>query len=82
MSLPFYMALYNAEDVEDAERDLAALIEAHAEETDPEWRDMLADQIKSDAEFLVEMRDAVFPALRLVLPLGMPAPGPVWGAGR
>lgn len=79
---PFYMAIYTADDVADAERDLAALIEAHAEETDPVWRDMLADQIRSDAQFLAEMREAVFPALPFALPLGLPAPGPMWGVGR
>lgn len=60
---PSYMAIYTADDVANAERDLAALIEAHAEETDPVWRDMLADRIRSDAQFLAEMREAVFPAL-------------------
>lgn len=76
MAIPFFMAVYTAEDVADAERDLAALIEAHAEEEDPAWRAMMADQIASDAQWLAEMREAVFPSLRLVLPLGLPAPAP------
>lgn len=74
---PFYMAGYTIEDVEDAERDLAALVAAHAEEEDPFWRAMMAEHIVSDSAWLAEMREAVFPALAFVLPLGLPAPGPV-----
>lgn len=82
MTVPFYMAGYTADDVEDAERDLAEIIAAHAEETDPELRAMYAEWIEIDTAWLAEMREAVFPVLRLVLPLGLPAPGPMWGVGR
>ncbi len=73
---PSYMDAYTAEDVEDAARDLAALLEAHAQETDPAWRDVLADHIRSDAQWLAEMREAVFPSLPFRLPIGLPAPAP------
>jgi hypothetical protein len=77
-----FATLYTAEDVEETARDLAFLIEQHAEETDPEARAMLADWIESDTAWLAEMREAVYPTLRLMLPLGLPAPGPRWEMGR
>lgn len=79
---PSYMTLYGPDDVEEIARDLAWLIEQHAEETDPEARAMLADWIESDTQWLAEMREAVFPTLRLMLPLGLPAPGPRWEGVR
>ena len=81
MSTPSYMIQYTAEDVEDAARDLAAQLAAHDEETDPHWRAVLAEHIADDARWLAEMREAVFPALPFVLPLGLPAPLPR-GMGR
>jgi len=71
-----YMLAYTADDVEDLARDLAAQMAAHAEETDPHWRAVLAEHIADDAQWLVEMREAVFPALPFILPLGLPAPLP------
>ena len=79
---PSYMHAYTADDVAEAERDLAMLIEEHAEETDAKWADVLADHIASDARWLAEMIEVVSPPLPLGLPLGLPAPGPVWGVGR
>jgi hypothetical protein len=73
------MTPWTHDDIEDAERDLATLMAHHAEETDPAWRDYLADMIQSDAAFLAEMREAVMPQLALVLPLGLPAPRAGWG---
>jgi len=74
--IPFYMAAYTADDVAEAERDLAQLLEDHAAEEDPAWRDVLADWIVSDAQWLAEMREAVFPSLPFCLPIGLPAPTP------
>ena len=68
------IALFTADDVAEAERDLAYLMAQHAEEEDPAWRDLLADMIASDARYLAEMQEAVRPRLRLVLPIGLPAP--------
>lgn len=79
---PFFMSFITADDVEDAARDLAWLMEQHAEETDPEARAMLAEWIETDAAWLAEMREAVYPTLRLTLPLGLPAPGPRWEGVR
>lgn len=76
MTIPFYMAEYTAEDVEDFAADLAALMAQHDEEPDPAYRAVLAEHIASDAQWLAEMREAVFPALPFVLPLGLPAPLP------
>lgn len=73
---PSYMTAYTAEDVEDLARDLAAQMAAHDEELDPHWRAVLAEHIADDARWLAEMREAVFPALPFVLPLGLPAPLP------
>jgi hypothetical protein len=71
---PTYMLAYTADDVEDLARDLAAQMAAHAEETDPHWRAVLAEHIADDARWLAEMREAVFPALPFIPPLGLPAP--------
>lgn len=79
---PSYMLAYTADDVAEAERDLALLIEEHAEETDAKWADVLADHIASDARWLAEMIEVVSPPLPLSLPLGLPAPGPMWRATR
>ena len=79
---PSYMHAYTADDVAEAARDLALLLDAHAEETDAKWADVLADHIASDARWLAEMIEVVSPPLPLGLPLGLPAPGPVWGMGR
>ena len=79
---PTYMLAYTADDVAEAARDLALLLDAHAEETDAKWADVLADHIASDARWLAEMIDVVSPPLPLALPMGQPAPGPVWGVGR
>jgi len=73
---PTYMLAYTAEDVEDLARDLAAQMAAHEEERDPHWRAVLAEHIADDAQWLAEMREAVFPALPFILPLGLPAPLP------
>lgn len=70
--------IYTADDVADAERDLAGLLQAHEAETDPAFRAMYAEWIEIDGAFLSEMREAVFPPLPLVLPLGVPAPGSDW----
>lgn len=82
MSLPSYVTLYTAEDVEEAARDLAEIMAAHEAETDPELRAMYAEWIASDTAWLAEMREAVFPTLALMLPLGLPAPGPRWEGVR
>ena len=79
---PSYMLAYTADDVAEAARDLELLLDAHAEETDAKWADVLADHIASDARWLAEMIDVVSPPLPLVMPLGLPAPGPVWGVGQ
>ena len=79
---PSLMLLYTAEDVEEAARDLAEIMAAHEAETDEEIRAMYAEWIASDSEWLAEMREAVFPTLALMLPLGLPAPGPMWEVGR
>lgn len=71
-----YMVQYTPEDVEDAARDLAAQMAQLDEETDPHWRAVLAEHIADDARWLAEMREAVFPALPFILPLGLPAPLP------
>ena len=80
--IPFYMSAYTGDDVEAAERDLAQLLEQHAAETDPAWRDALAAHIRDDTKWLAEMREAVFPSLPFRLPIGLPAPGPVGRGGR
>jgi hypothetical protein len=54
---------FTADDVEAAERDLAALMETLDAETDPAFRAMYADWIDLDAGFLAEMREAVYPPL-------------------
>lgn len=77
---PFYA--FTADDVAAAERDLAILKEALANETDPAFRAMYADWIDIDAGFLAEMREAVAPPLPFTMPLGLSAPGPVWMVGR
>lgn len=70
-------ALYTEADIADAAADLATLMAQRGEETDPAWCDALDDMIRGDAEFLGEMLEAVRgPALPLVLPIGLPAPGP------
>lgn len=79
---PSLMTLYGPDDVEEAARDLAFLMQQHEDETDPEIRAWLAEWIANDTEWLSEMREAVFPALPFALPLGLPAPGPRWEAGR
>lgn len=76
------LSLYDADDVEEAARDLAEIMTAHDEETDPELRAMYAEWIAIDSAWLAEMREAVFPTLRLMLPLGLPAPGPRWEGVR
>jgi hypothetical protein len=80
--IPFYMEAYTAEDVEDFARELAAQMVQHDEETDPHWRDVLAEHIRDDAAWLAEMREAVFPSLPFRLPVGLPAPRPVQEVGR
>lgn len=65
--------------IEDAERDLAMLLQHHEAEPDPQWRDVLAAWIADDARFLAEMIEEVQPVLPLVLPLGLPAPRPAGG---
>lgn len=79
---PSLMPLYTAEDVEEAARDLAEIMAAHEAETDEEIRAMYAEWIATDSEWLAEMREAVFPTLALMLPLGLPAPGPRWEGMR
>lgn len=74
--IPFYLDIYTPDDVEEAARDLAWLIEQHAEETDPGLRQMLADWIEIDSAWLAEMREAVYPSLPFRLPIGLPAPLP------
>jgi hypothetical protein len=65
-----YADIYTLEDLAEAERDLAALLAAHEEETDPAWRDAMADDIVKDAAWLAEMREMVCgPLLPLVLPV-------------
>jgi cytosine/adenosine deaminase-related metal-dependent hydrolase len=76
------MLTYTADDVAEAARDLALLLDAHAEETDAKWADVLADHIASDARWLAEMIEVVSPPLQFTLPMGLPAPGPVRGVGR
>lgn len=73
------LALYTADDIADAERDLASLTAERDAEDDPHWRAVLADWIEDDTAWLAEMIDGV--ALPLVLPIGLPAPGPR-GEGR
>lgn len=79
---PFFMTLYTADDVEEAARDLAEVMAAHEAETDPELKAMYAEWVEIDSAWLAEMREAVYPTLRLTLPIGLPAPGPMWEAGR
>ena len=74
------LALYTADDIADAERELAYLMAEHAECDDPVWREELARWIADDAAWLAEMTEAVAPPLPLVLPIGLPAPGPVRAA--
>lgn len=76
--IPFYMEVYTPDDVEEAERDLAALIQQHAEEEDPGLRQMLANWIEIDSAWLAEMREAVYPSLPFRLPIGLPAPVARW----
>jgi hypothetical protein len=68
--------------IEITERELSELLSEHETETDPFWRDVLATWIAIDTEWLAEMHAVVFPPLPFTLPLGLPAPGPVWGVGR
>jgi hypothetical protein len=80
--MPRREPLYTADDLAEAERDLAWLLEQHEAEEDPAQRDMLADWIAMDSQFLAEMREVVAPALPFILPLGVPAPRPVWRGAR
>lgn len=75
------LALYTADDIADAERDLASLMAERDAEDDPHWRAVLADWIEDDTSWLAEMIDGVALPLVLVLPIGQPAPGPC-GEGR
>lgn len=71
--------LYTEADIAEAERDLAMLMEQHEAEEDPGLRQMLADWIEIDSAWLAEMIESVRgPVLPLRLPIGLPAPGPVW----
>jgi hypothetical protein len=54
-----YAAVLTPDDVEAAERDLAALLDQHDAEPDPRWRDVLARWIADDAKWLAEMREIV-----------------------
>ena len=74
------LATYTPADIDDAARDLAYLLAEHEAETDPHWRDELARWVVDDARWLAEMMDVVQPPLPLVMPIGLPAPGPwsVW----
>jgi hypothetical protein len=54
-----YAAVLTPDDVEQAERDLAALLDQHDAETDPRWRDVLAGWIADDEAWLAEMREMV-----------------------
>ena len=54
-----YSAVLTPDDVEQAERDLAALRADHDAELDPRWRDVLARWIDDDAAWLAEMREMV-----------------------
>jgi cytosine/adenosine deaminase-related metal-dependent hydrolase len=80
--IPYYMAAYTPEDVEEFAANLADLMQQHEAETDPAWRDALAWHIADDARWLAEMREAVFPSLPFRLPNGLPAPRPVREVGR
>jgi hypothetical protein len=65
-----YADIYTLDDLAEAERDLAALLAAHEEETDPAWRDAMADDIAKDTAWLAEMREMVCgPLLPLALPV-------------
>jgi hypothetical protein len=77
-----YADIYTADDLAEAERDLAALLAAHEGETDPAWRDALAEGIAADTAWLAEMREMVAPSLPLVLPIGLAAPRAVRGVWR
>jgi len=54
-----YAAVLTPDDVEHAERDLAALLDQHDAEADPRWRDVLAAWIADDEAWLAEMREMV-----------------------
>jgi len=54
-----YAHILTPDDVEQAERDLAALLDQHDAEPDPRWRDVLAGWIDDDAKWLAEMREMV-----------------------
>jgi hypothetical protein len=75
------MTLYTEDDIMEAARDLATLLAMQEDEADPAWRAALDEEISADTKWLAEMVEAVRgPALPLVLPIGLPAPGPVWRA--
>lgn len=78
------LRLFTDDDVAEAERQLAELMEMRDAEEDPAWRAELDEWIESDTAWLAEMQEAVRPRLRLVLPIGLPAPGPhtIREAGR
>jgi hypothetical protein len=69
-----YADIYTLDDLAEAERDLAALLAAHEEETDPAWRDAMADDIAKDTAWLAEMREMVAPLLPMSLPIMRTAP--------
>lgn len=76
------MTLYTEADIEEAARDLATLLALQEDESDPAWRAALDEEIAADTRWLAEMIEAVRgPALPLVLPIGLPAPGPLVGRG-
>jgi hypothetical protein len=73
------MTLYTEDDIQEAARDLATLLAMQEDEAEPAWRAALDEEIAADTRWLAEMIEAVRgPAL----PIGLPAPGPVWRAGE
>ena len=78
-----YAGLYTEADIDEAARDLSAMLADHEGEDDPVWRAALDAQIRDATGWLAEMIEMVRgPALPLTLPIGLPAPGPVWRVGK
>ena len=70
---PSYSDIYTLADVEEAERDLAAVMAERDATDDPDWRTALDAFVADDTAWLAEMMEMIEPMLPMAMPLA-PAP--------